>query len=50
MPIENEHELGNRTEEEQAYERAKREALALLDGALHLGGVIRASRDEWHER
>lgn len=36
--------------EEEAYERAERQATALLDQGFHLGGVIRASRDEWHER
>ena len=36
--------------EEEAYERAERQALALLDKGLHLGGVIRATRDELHER
>jgi hypothetical protein len=36
--------------EEEAYERAKRQAIELLDRGFHLGGVIRASRDEWHER
>ncbi len=36
--------------EEEAYERAQRQANALLDQGFHLGGVIRASRDEWHER
>jgi hypothetical protein len=36
--------------EEEAYERAKRQAAALLDQGFHLGGVIRVSRDEWHER
>ena len=36
--------------EEEAYERAERQALSLLDQGFHLGGVIRASRDEWHER
>ena len=35
---------------EEAYERAERQALALLDKGFHLGGVIRASRDELHER
>ncbi len=35
---------------EEAYERAARQALALLDQGFHLGGVIRASRDELHER
>jgi hypothetical protein len=36
--------------EEEAYERAQRQATHLLDQGFHLGGVIRASRDEWHER
>jgi hypothetical protein len=36
--------------EDEAYERAHRQAEALLDKGFHLGGVIRASRDEWHER
>jgi hypothetical protein len=36
--------------EEEAYERAERQASALLDQGFHLGGVIHASRDEWHER
>jgi len=36
--------------EDEAYECAERQALALLDHGFHLGGVIRASRDELHER
>ena len=36
--------------EEEAYERAERQASALLDKGFHLGGVIRSSRDQWHER
>lgn len=36
--------------EDDAYERARRRALALLDRGFHLGGRIEASRDEWHER
>jgi len=36
--------------EDEAYERAERQALALLEHGFHLGGVIRASRDELHER
>jgi hypothetical protein len=36
--------------EEEAYERAQRHATQLLDQGFHLGGVIRATRDEWHER
>ena len=35
---------------EEAYERAERQALAILDKGFHLGGVIHATRDEWHER
>lgn len=36
--------------EDEAYETAKREALELLDRGFDLGGEIRASRDELHER
>ena len=36
--------------EEEAYERAEREAMTLLEQGFHLGGVIRASREELHER
>ena len=36
--------------EDEAYERAQRQAMALLDHGFHLGGVILATRDEWHER
>ena len=36
--------------EDEAYERAKRQAFLLLDQGFHLGGTIRASRDELHER
>jgi len=36
--------------EEEAYERSRRQATALLDQGFHLGGKIRATRDEWHER
>lgn len=35
---------------EEAYERAERQARTLLDKGFHLGGVIRAGRDELHER
>ena len=38
------------TGEEEAYERAERQAMALLDQGFHLGDVIRVSRDELHER
>jgi hypothetical protein len=36
--------------EEEAYERAERQAMTLLDEGFHLGGARRASRDELHER
>ena len=36
--------------EEEAYERAERQAKMLLDQGFHLGGAIRVSRDELHER
>jgi hypothetical protein len=36
--------------EEEAYERAQRQASTLLDQGFHLGGVILVSRDELHER
>lgn len=35
---------------EEAYERARRSALALLDEGFPLGGRITASRDALHER
>jgi len=36
--------------EDEAYERAKRQAFQLLDRGFHLGGAVRATRDELHER
>lgn len=36
--------------EDEAYERAHRQATELLDKGFRMGGVIRATRDEWHER
>ena len=36
--------------EEEAYERAQRQAMSLLDQGFHMGGAIRVSRDELHER
>jgi len=36
--------------EEETYDRAQRQAMTLLDQSFHLGGVIRASRNELHER
>lgn len=37
-------------ESEEGYERAQRQALALLDKGFHLGGVVQTSRDQLHER
>ena len=37
-------------EDEEAYGAARARALALLDKGLHLGGRIRATRDDLHER
>jgi hypothetical protein len=34
---------------EEASEWSKRSALALLEPGFHRGGLIPASRDEWHE-
>jgi len=36
--------------EEEAFERARQQAMTLLDQGFHLGGVIRVRRDELHER
>lgn len=36
--------------EDEAYDHAERQALELLDRGFRLGGVIRATREEWHER
>jgi hypothetical protein len=35
---------------DDAYEQAQRQALVLLDQGFHLGGEIKATRDEWHDR
>jgi hypothetical protein len=36
--------------EDEAYERAERQARTLLEQGFHLGGGNRVSRDELHER
>lgn len=36
--------------QEEVYERSERQAAALFEKGLHLGGTIRSTRDEWHER
>jgi hypothetical protein len=44
------HEIESLVGEDEAYERAERQATALLERGFHMGGLIRASRDELHER
>lgn len=44
------HQIEVLVSNEEAYERAARQALTLMDQGFHMGGVIRASRDELHER
>lgn len=36
--------------EEEAYERAEKQAIALLQNGFRLGGIAPAARDELHER
>jgi hypothetical protein len=36
--------------EDEAYDQAKRQALALLDSGFHLGGVHRSDRSQLHDR
>jgi hypothetical protein len=36
--------------QDEAYERAERQVMALLDTGFSLGGMIPGTRDEWHER
>jgi len=36
--------------DDEAYDRSERQARSLLDKGFHMGGIIRASRDELHER
>jgi hypothetical protein len=36
--------------DDDAYERAKRQALALLDAPVKMGGKITATRESLHER
>lgn len=36
--------------EDDAYAQGQRRAMAHLDEGLHLGGVIEATRDDWHQR
>jgi len=36
--------------DDEAYEAARRKASALMQRGFHLGGEVRVSRDELHER
>ena len=44
------HQIEILVGEEEAYERAERQAMTLLDQGFHLGGVIRVGRNELHDR
>jgi hypothetical protein len=44
------HQIEVLVSNEEAYQRAAQQALALMDQGFHMGGVIRATRDELHER
>lgn len=44
------HQIDILVGEEEAYERAQRQATALLDHGFHLGTGVRINRDELHER
>jgi hypothetical protein len=44
------HQLEILVGAEEAYERAERQAMTLLDQGFHLGGIVRVGRDELHER
>lgn len=44
------HQIEILVGEEEAYERAERQAEALLDQGFPMGGTIRARREELHER
>jgi hypothetical protein len=37
-------------EDEDAYVHAERQAAAILEKGFHFGGVVKASREELHER
>ena len=44
------HQIEILVGEDEAYDRAERQAMSLLEESLHLGGVIPVGRDELHER
>ena len=43
-------ELGRLVRDQKQYEQAKRRALATMKKGFHMGGRIRATRDELHDR
>lgn len=43
-------EIESLVENEEAYAHAERQALELLEKGFRMGGVIRASREDMHER
>lgn len=43
-------EIESLVSQDDAYEQARHQAMALLDRGFHLGGNITVSRDELHER
>jgi predicted transcriptional regulator len=43
-------ELASAVEKAERYDQARRKALADLAAGFHLGGKIRATREEWHAR
>lgn len=43
-------QLQRLVDEDDAYRRAEREALALLETGFRLGGRILARREDWHRR
>jgi uncharacterized protein DUF6364 len=44
------HQIEILVGEEEAYERAMRQAFAMLEKGFHMGDVKRVSRDELHDR
>ena len=43
-------ELKQLIQKEEQYQQAKKKALALLNSGFHLGGKIKATREELHAR
>jgi predicted proteasome-type protease len=43
-------ELKQLVQKEEHYQQAKKKALALLNSGFHLGGKIKATREELHAR